>query len=155
MKAEIWLTHNWAGQYGNDGVRRDVTFKDRPRRSCGRPMGSVVEIRAGGLGDKHGAVVPCPYVLGEDSIAVMGHTEDTPLIDIVNGEKMLALRDAHYRGDFDSVPYCRNCDQLLEIQESLVWTNIEGRAYGPSRVSGINYLELGPKPTNAPVGATT
>lgn len=145
VRAEIWLTHNWAGQYANDGVKREVTFAGRRRRSCGRPLAPVVEIRAGGLGNKHGAVVPCPYVLGIDSKAVMGHTEDTPLLDIVNGQPMQALREAHRAGDFDAFDYCRNCDQLLEIQESLVWTNIEGRTYGTSRVSLISYLDYIPE----------
>jgi len=145
VKAEIWLTHNWAGQYANDGVKREQTFQGRRRRSCGRPLAPVIEIRAGGLGNKHGAVVPCPYVLGIDSKGVMGHTEDTPLMDIVNGEPMQALRAAHLRGDFDSVDYCKNCDQLLEIEESLVWTNIEGRTYGTSRVSLVSYLDYVPK----------
>ena len=144
VKAEIWLSHNWAGQYGNDGVKREQTFAGHARRSCGRPLGPVIEIRAGGLGGKHGAVVPCPYVLGIDSKAVMGHTEDTPLLDIVNGEKMQALRSAHLRGDFDSVDYCKHCDQLLDFQVSLVWTNIEGRTYGTSRISLINYLDYVP-----------
>jgi len=145
VKAEIWLTHNWAGQYGNDGVKREETFRDRPRRSCGRPLGPVIEIRAGGLDGKHGAVVPCPYVLGIDSKAVMGHTEETPLMDIVNGKPMQALRQAHLAGNFDAFDYCRNCDQLLDVQESLVWTNIEGRVYGTSRLSLVNYLDYVPK----------
>lgn len=144
VKAEIWLTHNWAGQYANDGVKREQTFQGRRRRSCGRPLAPVVEIRAGGLGNKHGAVVPCPYVLGIDSTAVMGHTEDTPLMEIVNNEQMQALRAAHLAGDFDAFEYCKGCDQLLDIEESLVWTNIEGRTYGTSRVSLISYLDYVP-----------
>ncbi|MBI4596911.1 MAG: radical SAM protein [Candidatus Omnitrophica bacterium] len=146
VQAEIWLEHNWSGQY-KDAIPRENIFQDRPKRTCGRPMGGVLEIRAGGLGGKSGAVVPCPFVLGQDSKAVLGHTQDTPLMDIVNGEPMLALRSAHVRGDFDSVDYCRNCDQLLEVKESLVWTNIPGRTYGPSRISGINYLNLSAAPS--------
>ena len=150
VKAEIWLTHNWAGQYGNEGVKREETFRGRPRRSCGRPMGSVIEIRAGGLEGKYGAVVPCPFVLGQDSKAVMGHTSDTPLADILNGAPMKALRAAHLSENFDSVDYCKNCDQLYEVQESLVWTNIPGRTYGPSRISGINYLDFSPQASAIP-----
>jgi len=145
VKGEIWLAHNWAGQYGNEGVDREHTFQNRRRRSCGRPLAPVVEIRAGGLGGKHGAVVPCPYVLGMDSKGVMGHTEETPLLEIVNGEPMQALRKAHLTGDFDAFDYCRNCDQLLDVQESLVWTNIEGRTYGTSRISLLSYLDYVPQ----------
>ncbi len=143
VEAEIWLEHNWSGQY-KDAIPREALFQ-RTKRSCGRPMGSVIEIRAGGLEGKYGAVVPCPFVLGQDSKAVLGHTQDTPLAEILNGKPMQALRDAHLRSDFDSVDYCKNCDQLYEVQEALVWTNIPGRTYGPSRISGINYLEFSPK----------
>jgi len=80
-----------------------------------------------------------------DSKAVMGHTEDTPRMEIVNNEQMQALRAAHLAGDFDAFEYCKGCDQLLDIQESLVWTNIEGRTYGTSRVSLISYLDSVPK----------
>lgn len=145
VKAEIWLTHNWGGQYGNDTAKREVHFKDRPRRSCGRPLGPIIEIRAGGLGGRFGAVVPCPNVLGMDSKGVVGHTSDTPLMEVMNGEKMKSLRKAHLEGDFDSVDICRHCDQLYDVQESLVWTNIEGRTYGTSRASFLNYLDFAPK----------
>ncbi len=147
IEGEIFLEHNWSGQY-RGGISREKIFQHRSRRSCGRPFAPEVEIRAGGLGGKCGAVVPCPFVLGQDSKAVMGHTQDTPLVDIVNGEPMQALRAAHLRGDFDSVDYCRNCDQLYEIQESLVWTNIPGRAYGTSPASPINYRDYIPKPSD-------
>ncbi len=141
VKAEIWLAHNWAGLYDNDDTRRDIAYRGRRRRTCGRAMGKVIEIRAGGLGGKKGAVVPCPNVLSQDSKAVMGHTQDTPLIEIINGEKMLHWRDVHSRGDFDEIDYCKNCDQLLDTPEALVWTNIKSRAYGQSRISGINYVD--------------
>lgn len=145
VKSEIWMAHNWAGQYGNQGIDRAQMFQGRRRRSCGRPLTPVMEIRAGGLGGKRGAVVPCPYVLGMDSTAVMSHTENTPLLDAFNSERMRALRAAHLRGDFDAFSFCKNCDQLLEVQESLVWTNIEGRTYGTSRISLLNYLDYVPQ----------
>jgi hypothetical protein len=58
---------------------------------------------------------------------------------------MQAMRAAHLRGDFDSIETCRNCDQLLPVKESLVWTNIEGRTYGTSRISLLNYLDYVPE----------
>ena len=94
-------------------------------------------------------MVPCPYVLGMDSKAVLAHTEDTPLLEAFNSDKMLALRAAHLRGDFDAIDICKHCDQLLEVQESLVWTNIDGRTYGTSRISLLNYLDYVPKPAEA------
>jgi len=140
VKGEIWLAHNWAGLYNNNNIRRDIVCKGRTRRTCGRAMGKIIEIRAGGLKGKKGAVVPCPNVLGQDSKAVMGHTQDTPLIKIINNKKMLHWRDVHFRETFDEIDYCKNCDQLFDIPEALVWTNIKSRVYGQSCISGINYV---------------
>lgn len=139
VQAEIWLAHNWGGQYDFEKVQRDKHFPGRKRRTCGRPFGTIMEIRAGGLDGKIGAVVPCPYVLGQDSKAVLGHTQDESLLDILNGEKFEHFRDVHLREAFDEIDVCKNCDQLYEVEESLVWTNIEGRKYGQSRISGKYY----------------
>ena len=81
-----------------------------------------------------GAVVPCPNVLGQDSKAVMGHLEEDLLINIINGEKYVELRKKHVDEKFDDIDYCKNCDHLIDVPESLVWTNIKKRKYGGSRV---------------------
>ena len=139
--AEIWLKYNWAGTYQNEGVPRHRLFSKNKIRSCGRPMGSIVEVRAGGLNGKKGAVVPCPYVLGQDSKAVMGHVEDMSLIEAFNSEQMLKLRDAHNRGAYEEFDYCKNCDHLIDLPEALVWTNLFTRNYGESRISNIQYVK--------------
>ena len=41
---------------------------------------------------------------------------------------------------FDEVDYCKDCDHLIDVPESLVWTNIKKREYGGSRVSFIDYV---------------
>ena len=140
LTGEIWMDHNWSGQYDEENLKRDIIFEKRKKRSCGRPLANVVEIRAGGLGKNKGAVVPCPNVLGQDSRAVMGHLSDSKLIDIVNGKKMMHLRDVHLKETFEEIDYCKDCDQLIDAEETLVWTNISDRAYGESRVSGIEYV---------------
>lgn len=60
-------------------------------------------------------------------------------VETLNGEPMRALRAAHLRGDFDSVDYCRNYDQLYEARESLVWSNVPGRTYGVNALTGTAY----------------
>lgn len=140
INAEIWLTHNWAGLYAEESVARHTIYKEQRRRTCGRPLAKVVEIRAGGLAGKKGAVVPCPNVLGQDSKAIMGHVENESLLEILNGEKMRALREAHLNETFDEIDYCKDCDQLIEVEDALVWTNVPGRTYGQSRISGISYI---------------
>ncbi len=141
IKAEIWMAHNWSGIYDKKEISRDNKKENIVKRSCGRPLGTVIEIRAGGIGKSKGAVVPCPNVLGHDSRAVLGHLDSETLMDVVNGEKYVELRKNHIDKKFDKVDYCKNCDHLIEYPESLVWTNIEGRTYGTSRISLLNYLE--------------
>jgi MoaA/NifB/PqqE/SkfB family radical SAM enzyme len=140
VKSEIWLAHNWSGIYQNNKISRKNKFDKRKVRSCGRPLSNVIEIRAGGLGESCGAVVPCPNVLGQDSKAVLGHLSDQNLLEAVNSEKYIELRKNHLNKNFDQVDYCKNCDHIYDVPESLVWTNIDDRTYGTSRVSLIDYL---------------
>ena len=141
IQAEIWIDHNWTGSFDQEeSISRKNKFFNRKKRSCGRPLSNVVEIRAGGLESKHGAVVPCPNVLGRDSTAVMGHIQDSSLMEILNGSKMNSLREEHINETFNT-EYCKNCDQLLDIPESLVWTNIKDRKYGESRISGMKLVQ--------------
>ncbi len=129
---EIWLMHNWDGIFDAPYQREKMAVS---RRTCGRPFAPYLEVRAGGLGGKHAAVVPCPLILGQDSKAVLGHLEDQTIADIVDGEAYRLLRNAHQKEDFDSIPYCKNCDQLYEVPTALVWTNIPGREYGQGKTS--------------------
>lgn len=140
VQAEIWLAHNWSGIYDEEKISRKDKFKNKRLRSCGRPLGEVIEIRAGGLGKSKGAVVPCPNVLGHDSTAVLGHLDENNLMDVVNGKKYKDLRKKHIEKNFDQIDYCKNCDHIYDVPESLAWTNIPGREYGTSRISLINYL---------------
>jgi len=150
LEAEIWVNHNWGGLMDKDNgkllsdnynVPRSKLYESRKKRSCGRPLANTVELRAGGLDGKMGAVVPCNIVMGHDSKAVLGHASETPLMEIMNGEAYQHVRDVHIRKDFDELDYCKDCDQLIDADEILVWTNIKGREYGHSRISNINYLE--------------
>ena len=126
---EIWLMHNWGGQY------KDMSdFRTRSvRRSCGRPSSPYLTVRAGGLDGKRAAVVPCCFVLGQDSKAVLGHLDSQSIAEVLNGARYKALRDDHSNGNFDAIDYCRDCDQLYDVPESLVWTNVPGKKYGQSK----------------------
>lgn len=130
VKAEIWSMHNWSGVYSNGPYKRSKTS----RRSCGRPGAPYLNIRAGGLGGLHGAVVPCCMVLGQDEKAVLGHAERSSIKEIWESKEYEALRAAHIEGRFDEIEYCKNCDQLFDVPEALVWTNIPGKKYGQSKV---------------------
>lgn len=144
--AEIWRAHNWSGLYNESKISRikiseNIPLKNQQlKRSCGRPLSEVLEIRAGGSDGHSAAVVPCPNVLGRDSAAVLGHVDNNDVYSVFNGERYKDLRRAHLEGDFDRIDYCRDCDHLVSFPDALVWTNIPGRTYGESRVSGIPYV---------------
>ncbi len=133
--AEIWLMHNWSGGYDSPYDRSEMTPNPTPR-SCGRPFSELLQVRAGGLDGHTGAVVACCMVLGKDGSAVLGHLDEQSIADVVAGDAYEELRAAHRDGRFGDISYCKNCDQLFDLPESLVWSNIPGRAYGQSKIAG-------------------
>ena len=60
--------------------------------------------------------------------------DDQTIEEVLNGEKYEELRKAHREERFDDIPYCKDCDQLWHVPESLVWTNIEERKYKQSKM---------------------
>jgi hypothetical protein len=137
--AEIWLMHNWSGDY-DAPYDREKMVTAPVRRSCGRPFAPELQVRAGGLGTHRAGVVACCMVLGKDSQAVLGHLDQQTIREVVEGEEFEKLRSAHREGRFDDIPYCKDCDQLYNLPNALVWSNIPGRKYGESKVvSGLDY----------------
>ena len=118
VKTEIWKMHNWSGAY-------DVGTNERKGavKTCGRPFSPDVVIRAGGLDGQRDAVHPCCQVLGRDEEAVLGHTSENTIQEIVEGEAYEALRESHRSGNYTS--YCGDCDFLVDDTEVLVYTNHE------------------------------
>lgn len=116
----IWKMHNWSGNYSPVYLRNPKT-----RKTCGRPFAPEITIRAGGLDSEYGAVTPCCQTLGppNEKLSVLGHVSNESLTSIWYGEKYEDLRKAHTEGNFDSIPYCKNCDFLYEDSEVLVWSN--------------------------------
>jgi len=130
INAEIWSMHNWSGVYEAIPVRRNASS----RRSCGRPNSPYLNVRAGGVDGHVAAVVPCCFVLGRDERAILGNLDTQSIQEVLNGEEYQKLRKFHASGEFDQIDYCKNCDQLFDTPESLVWTNIDGKEYGQSKV---------------------
>jgi len=133
--AEIWMMHNWSGGYASPYDRATMT-REPAKRSCGRPFSELLQVRAGGLGGHHGAVVACCMVLGKDGEAVLGHLDDQSIAEVIGGEPYKELHTAHREGRFDKISYCSGCDQLYDFPDALVWSNIPGRAYGQSKIVG-------------------
>ena len=119
-KAYIWKMHNWSGNYNPQGNSRNPIN----RKTCGRPFGPELTVRAGGNG-KTGAVTPCCQTLGppNESKSVLGHFEDQSFEEIFWGDKYEELRKAHQEERFDDIEYCKNCDFLYDDPEVLVWSN--------------------------------
>jgi organic radical activating enzyme len=137
--AEIWMMHNWSGTYDSPYDRSDSAIS-KQKRSCGRPFSPLLQIRAGGLDGHRAAAVACCMVLGRDSEAVLGHLDESSIKEVIESEAYSKLRQAHTEEKFDDIPYCKDCDQLYELPESLVWSNIPGREYGQSKiVSGMDH----------------
>ena len=132
-KAEIWLMHSWAGSDVKVNYTRDEISEEKvEKRSCGRPFSPLLQVRAGGINGHNGAVVACCMVLGKDSEAVLGHLDNKTIAEVVRGEEYKKLRKAHKEKRFNDISYCKNCDQLYDVQEALVWTNLNKRDYGHS-----------------------
>lgn len=142
---EIWLMHNWAGSDIELGYHREaIVATGDTRRSCGRPFSPLLQVRAGGLDGHRAGVVACCMVLGKDSSAVLGHLDTQSIREVVEGARYEALRAAHREKRFDDIDYCRGCDQLYDLPESLVWSNIPGRVYGQSKVvSAVDHRQYG------------
>ncbi|KKM79906.1 hypothetical protein LCGC14_1345230 [marine sediment metagenome] len=141
-KTEIWLMHNWSN---SDKVlinySRGELFNSK-QRTCGRPFAPLLQVRAGGLDGHRAAVVACCMVLGKDSEGVLGHLDTNTIEEVVSGDLYEELRTAHHEKRFNDISYCKGCDQLLEVPESLVWCDIPGREYGQSKnLSTLNFLD--------------
>ena len=117
-EAEIWKMHNWAGTI-------DRNDREGIHSTCGRPFSPDLTIRAGGLDNKHAAVVPCCQTMGspKESTSVLGHLTDNTIQEIFNGKEYQNLRKAHETGDWSLAPYCVGCDFLIQDPEVLVYTN--------------------------------
>lgn len=128
--AEIWLLHNWAGSFSG-GPERTRSAK----RTCGRMFKPMLQVRAGANGKgRYGSVAPCCMVLGQDSKAELGTLDTQTISEVMGGDPMKHLRNMHAEGRWDEIDYCKGCDQLYDVPESLVWTNIQDRKYNHSKL---------------------
>jgi len=120
-KAYIWKMHNWSGNYDPEGNKRNPI----DRKTCGRPSGPEITIRAGGVDGKTQAMTPCCQTLGppNEAKSVLGHLSDQSFEEVFYGERYQELRLAHEEERFDDIDYCKNCDFLYDDPEVLVWSN--------------------------------
>ena len=105
---EIWKPHNFG-----DGKSFRVRMGEKT--SCGRPENGPLQIQW------DGTVIPCCYDYNNQ--IPLGNAFETPIPDILNGERYSLLRQAHRDGEYWRFPYCDQCDQLLPHEDALVYTN--------------------------------
>lgn len=108
---EIWRPHN----YGDGRSYRERHEAVEIKTSCGRPENGPLQIQW------NGEVVPCCYDYNNQII--LGNAFESPVLDILNGEKYRLLRLSHRMKQFKLFPYCDQCDQLLPHADALVYTN--------------------------------
>jgi len=107
---EVWKPHNFG-----DGRDYRARLDDSKKTSCGRPENGPLQIQW------NGEVIPCCYDYNNQ--IVLGNAFETPVLELLNGEKYRLLRYAHRMRKFGLFPYCDQCDQLLPRADALVYTN--------------------------------
>jgi len=105
---EVWKPHNF-------GDGKDFRQRIGIKKTCGRPENGPLQIQW------DGTVIPCCYDYNNQ--INLGNAFNDSIPAIMGGEKYQAIRDAHSKGEFWRFPYCDQCDQLLEHEDALVYTN--------------------------------
>lgn len=124
----VWRPHNWAGQSESHTVLdRDAA------RSCKR-VGKDFVIRA------NGEVSVCCF----DGLRQMsvGKLPEASLRDIYYGEKLKKVKECHDRGEFCKLSICKNCDQLYDRSDALLYSSNKEYKVGSSLTSKAKYEEL-------------
>ena len=106
---EIWRPHNWS-----DG-RRYRGMNGNHRRSCNRPQVGPIQVQW------DGTLIPCCW--DYDGRMILGDMKTHTLEEILHGEKYQAIKKAHKENVFDAYPFCRECDQLSDHADALVFSN--------------------------------
>ena len=66
-------------------------------------------------------MIPCCYDYNNQ--IQLGNAFESPVMNILHGQKYEQLREAHAKGEFYRFPYCNQCDQLLEHSDAILYTN--------------------------------
>ena len=81
------------------------------------------------------ATHPCKFMQRVNHLSVNCFKLKSRNVEIsLDSKEYQELIRAHEEERFDDISYCKNCDQLWEVPESLVWTNIDNRKYNTSKV---------------------
>lgn len=121
----IWKPHNWAG-YGDSDTVREAKLC----RSCGRP-GHQFVIRA------TGEITACCWDFNRE--LVIGNIMTESFSDIIKGDKLHEIIEVHKKGKFfDSEYICKNCDQLWNRTDSLIYSSCSKYKVGKGTVNRLS-----------------
>lgn len=93
---EVWRPHSWAGLKKYRNPQQKI-------KTCGRPSSGPIQINADGT-----MIVCCFDVNG---VMIIGNTYENTIAEILNGERLAKIVNAHANGDMAGL-LCCDCDQL-------------------------------------------
>ena len=108
-RLDIWLPHNFGG-------RREEYSKTLSFRGCFR-----IEKLNGLVVRTNGDVVMC--CMDYNGILVLGNVMNEPLSDILEGDKVKYMQEINADGRIVEFSLCKNCDQLYDRSEALVYSS--------------------------------
>jgi len=114
----VWLPHNFGGT-----IDEFNDTKKSVKKSCNRPFFGNPVIHV------DGEVSVCCFDYNHDLI--IGNICHESLREIMTGKKLAHIRDVHKAGTFDSSDlHCKNCDQLLDRSDKLLYSSNKARKVG-------------------------
>ncbi len=116
---QIWKPHNFGGIENFQFPVSSVTEK----KSCGRPFFGAPCVH------ENGDVSVCCF--DNDHKLVVGNLRHEKLSDVLSSPALARICEVHKTGAFDNSDFiCRNCDQLTNRQDALLYSSNKNRRVG-------------------------
>ena len=116
---QVWMPHNYGGIENHQFPVASVPLK----KSCGRPFFGAPCVH------ENGDVSVCCF--DNDHKLNIGNLKEKRLEDILNSAELEHIRQVHRDGTFDSSDLiCKNCDQLTNRQDALIYASNKNRKAG-------------------------
>ena len=116
---QIWRPHNYGGLENSQFPVAQVPEK----RGCGRPFFGAPCVH------ENGDVSVCCF--DNDHKLNIGNLKDKSIDEILASKELALIREVHRAGTFDSSDLiCKNCDQLTDRQDALLYASNKDRRAG-------------------------
>jgi len=118
-EVQIWKPHNYGGIEDHQFHPADTSKK----KSCGRPFGGSL------CAHNDGDVSVCCF--DNDHKLVIGNLKNQTLTEVLASDALRHIQEVHRSGEFDSSDLiCKNCDQLIDRQDALIYASNKDRKVG-------------------------